>query len=287
MKPYQLTYLAVALVFASACSEQEDEPQPAMGAKITFATTQDELTGDDGSRATPVLAPDFKEFKVYAYNFTNMASPELFMVDETAKQVSQTIWRTDKDYYWPVPYGQQSLRFLAYANYDENLVFTNPEVDNPADIRFTYKCPTDPKKQKDVIMTLSYNHTSTLNAAQHPVPLHFQHILAWVKFSFNGDAKRVKSVTLKNLISESVYVPAWGAWSEYLGPQTKADYTVEIPEDGVLTDDQSLMVIPHTTHTDGAVVVEMRDGSSYTVPLHYVTLQMDAVNNIRINLPAE
>lgn len=276
-----LVLLAAAVTLAGCSGDPAGEPPvPRTGAPIRFAA----MTGD--SRATVIHESDIESLRLFAYQYTDNTSTNIYIPGELVYPVGNGDWMTRKPYYWPEE--PRALSFMAYTPADvDNFSISNGWETDITKVYFYYYCPTDPGKQTDILFAIDLrkvNHGGTDTRVQ----LWFNHIFAGVKFRINGiDPKLVESVTLKGIYAEGLYYPSWNNWHFYnLNGENsqKADYSLTIGPDGEISDSDTMMIIPQTTPGDATIEVRLRDGTVKSQPFGWRTLHAQAFNTVTLNI---
>lgn len=292
------TYLLFIAAMLSGCTDAPDMPDTPgtdTSTPISFDVTAVPPESAEGSRANTITYPsDITSLRLFAPLWENTGSGYVFrfyeIADETVSRNDDGTWSTSRPYYWPDR--TKALSFFAYAPVDiEGWEMVSMPHSSPDRMRFFYTPPKDARDQHDIVFA---SDTRMLNYAGSPeksVSLTFMHILANIQFRINGDATTVSSITLNNLYSESGFSPNGNYWDRMNRDNTaeaaKTSYTVYIPEDGSMGDDQRLIIIPQQpTAYDATITVTMRDGTSMESSFAYRSLMSGALTIININLPA-
>lgn len=196
------------------------------------------------TRAEETTTANLEEFRILAYNVG--AGGDLSINQNLSKRVGKKndgTWsygavENQDDINWS-ELGSNNVKFFAYANLD------NDEISST---QFRLTLPTNAADQADIIVAeaeKSYNSSTT-----EQVPLNFNHILAGIKFVVGNKTDisgYIKSIKVKNVVSQGVYDIQTGYWSE-LSLDNKNDLTAAsgLTSNGN-TDEQvgsTLMVIP-------------------------------------------
>lgn len=293
-------YSFLTLILLLSCSDSNEYEPEISHAKtqISFSVTTEALSDSTQSRGITINHPsNMSEFRIFAPLWDQTEEGYIFrgyeIEDEIVSRGSDNEWTTSIPYYWPQ--GNRFLTFFAYhpANVDGWRV-GNPHY-SPKEIRFYYTPPADSRAQHDILF--AYNH-DMMNYSGEPdkrVKLTFSHILTNIRFKIIGDSTKVKSITLKNFHGSGGYHPE--EWSEMYNwdynnfentaPAPLVDYTVEIPENGVIGDEQTLIIIPQQARPDSSIEVLLRDGTVLTSPFSYHTFQPQEIRRINIHLPSD
>lgn len=260
-----LTATLIALPLLG-CTDSTDEPQPeSTQTAISFGHSIEAAAEADGSsRAAVTEKEDIKAFRAYALMFEHGTFIDFLFSDEKVIPAkADNTWVTEHLYYWPDK--SKGLGFVAYSPEKvEGLTFVTP-VSNVHNPQFTYEPPADPARQVDLLFakTNLYEHINYGSEPGRKVPLTFYHRLIQVYFEVKGDARRVASITMKNVFRRGTFNfigdPWWDVDRE--GADSKTSYTVTVPDDGVLGDDQRLMIIPQVTPHDCTLEISFRDGT--------------------------
>lgn len=293
-----LTLLAAASTACSDDSATADEPQPAAAAPICFSysteamSNPDDADGGSTSRGTSMGFEDIENFKVYAAQWEgndqwNSEFSFYIMDGETVGRAKDGSWTTSVPYYWPD--SGRLLSFFAITPDNPSFIFTN-HTEAPDKARFFFAPPNNPAEQGEILFAGITERINYNTQPQRKVELHFQHILARVIFNIRGDARRIESITLSNVTGCGGFHPTFGnGWWDLYNYENNSEgfrtaYTVHIPEDGSMGDDQALMIIPQTTPGECALEVRFRDGTYRTAPFPYKTFNAGGITNINISI---
>lgn len=250
---------AVAALAIVGCSQNEEIEKAGEKAEINFTTIVGKTT-----RVTPMVANDFKSFKVFAYNTTTndmgseAALTTKFMDDITANKSEEGVWGIDKGpYYWPM---KDQIQFFAYS-----------PVTNVKDYAATTGYPSfaytiqPVATQEDLLVAKVENATKTKNG-KNGVNLVFAHILTQINFSAkleDGATYTVTKIEISGIKNTGTFVygagDATGDWTssgstsyEYVG---KYDATIDANVADFSTGDNALMLLPQTLATDAKIAI--------------------------------
>ena len=291
----RILYIALAGIALTACSNADEPslPQVKDGVAISFSTSMEALTTEKQSRATTVDYDNIQNFKVYAAEWDSGNNFECYIMEgEEVMKGSDGSWTTKIPYYWPTD--GRTLSFYAYtpANVD-GFILTN-HWEAPEKARFYYEPPSNPKNQTEIIFTDLTDKINNADKPQEKVNLYFRHILSLIYFRINGDAKRLESISLSNIYGCGGYsVGAYrqNVWDnkDYSGEKDgfRTSYTIDIPEDGIMGEEQRMIIVPQQTPGDAILEFRFRDGSYRSVNFGWRVLKYDGINYINVTLPAE
>lgn len=297
----RFTFPLLILCLMSSCANgANDEPTPVSGnVPISFDISAERVEPSAASRGTTIGFPsDMSEFRLFAALWDKIDNGSYrfmgYEIDnEMVTRGSDNEWATSIPYYWPL--GNRYLTFFAYYPAEiEGWRIGNPHS-SPEEIRFYYTPPADSKDQHDVLF--AFNH-EMMNYSGNPskrVKLTFTHILANIRLNIVGDATQVRYITLKNFYGSGGYHPGGGGvlynWDyndfENTAPAPLVNYTVEVPENGILSDTHSLIIIPQQTREDSSIEVTMRDGTVHSWRFAHHTFLPQSIRTINIHLPSD
>lgn len=292
-------YPLLTLALISACtSSNDDEPAPEpMPDVISFSISTEAISDSASSRGITINHPSgMSEFKLYAPLWEEVNGGYEFrgyeIEDEIVSKGADDEWTTSIPYYWPQ--GKRYLNFMAFhpANVEGWSIASSPYT-SPDQLRFYYTPPADSKKQHDLLFAFNHEMLNYSGDTSRRVKLTFSHILTNIRFNIVGDAKTVRSITLKNFYGGGGFHPEGSgymySWDynnfENNAPAPRVSYTVDIPEDGVIGDDQTLIIIPQQAQWDSSIEVTMRDGTVYSSAFAYHTFLPKSIRTINVHLP--
>lgn len=168
------------------------------------------------------------------------------------------------EYYWP---GAGSLNFYALANAPESDFTAN--VEDGVLKSFSYKVPTDPVGQGDILLA-SASAAGNTNAS---VPLTFDHIMSAVNIKVGAIvAGEITSIKLTNVYNKGEYLVENRVW--IVDKDSTENFTVKM-EGGkfvttgaqangtpINTQDATFMFIPQNPGDNAEVVVEFYDSKT-------------------------
>lgn len=262
---------------------------------ISFNVTCEAVKDSTQGRGVTIHPAEMNEFRVFAplWEKTNNGFTfEGYEIDnDVVIRGADGEWTTRIPYYWPT--GNRYLSFFAYHPANVTGWQIKEPHSSPRQIRFFYTPPKDTKEQSDIIF--AYNN-QMMNYAEQPnqrVNLTFKHILTNIRFTIEGDPTTVKHITLQNVYGCGGYHPEGGGvlfdWDYNNFDDTElappVDYTIEVPYDGVLGEEQTLIILPQQMRPDSQLSVTMRDGTVHTWPFAYHTFLPQAITRVRIHLP--
>lgn len=289
-------FTIAALSLASCTSDSTDEPVPTVESEvISFNVTTESITDSTEGRGVTIHPTYMNEFRIFAPLWEKSWGSYTFRGYEIDNDIvvkgADGEWATKIPYYWPT--GSRYLTFFAYYPADVAGWQIKEPHTSPQQIRFFYTPPKSTKEQSDIIF--AYNN-EMMNFSDDPnrrVHLVFKHILTNIRFTIEGDATTVRSITLHNVYGCGGYHPTGGGgyydWDynnfENTAVAPLVDYTIEVPENGVLGEEQTLIILPQQMRYDTELSVTMRDGTIHTWPFAYHTFLPQAVRRIKIHLP--
>ena len=215
------------------------------------------------TRATEATLSTLNQFYVLAYNADGELNRDL---SKLVGKNSDGTWsygailnQSEKN--WS-ELGDNTVQFYGYAN----VIADN--ASQVSDSKFLLTIPENPDNQTDIIVAKAAKTYRSNNTEQ--VPLQFNHILAGIKFVVGNKTDisgYIKSITVKNVVSEAVYDIQTGQWSDLsatniddlnaaseltsngnTGAQVGKTLMV-IPQS--LSSDASIEIVFHTTNSDG------------------------------------
>lgn len=287
------------ILMCAACSTDGDNdngltaPDTARS-RIGFAMDINTPTSDSGSRAIVTEKDDIKSFRIFGAQWegsdpNNSEFAFYTMNGDIVSPAKDGSWTTSTPYYWPD--SNRLMSFFAYSPIEiDGWTNTSPERP-PEEARYYYAPPADPTKQVDILCS---SLTGRINHSKNPddkVKLWFHHALSQVIFDIRGgNPADIESITLKGLTGCGGYhpTPGDGWWDLYDYANTaegfRTAYTVNIPSDGSMGDDQRLMVIPQTTPYGCRLEIRFRNGRFESRNFEYKTFNLGAVANIVIHI---
>ncbi|MDE6117462.1 MAG: fimbrillin family protein [Duncaniella sp.] len=300
MRIHFTPYLISAVVLLASCSpDSTDSPEiPDEGTTtpISFGVSTIPLEAAGNGRGPTISYPsDITSLRLFAPLWVDNGNGYEFeyyeIEDEIVSKNDDMSWSTSTPYYWPGK--NKALSFFAYAPLDikgwetASLPHTHPDQ-----IRFFYTPPSEAENQHDIVFAYDNQILNYTDSPEKKVYLSFSHILANVRFVINGDPTSVYSISLKWLYGESGFNPNGYYWDyrnkDNTGEAMLTSYTVLVPENGVMGDDQTLMIIPQQpTPEDASIIVQLRDGTILKNSFAYQSLMSGAITTININLPTE
>lgn len=300
MRISRTLFLLSAVALLASCSSDTTDmpeiPEEKSPAPISFEVSTAHFETAQDSRGSSLEYPsDITSLKLFAPLWVSNGNGYEFecyeIEDEVVSKNDDMTWSTGTPYYWPEK--NKALSFFAYAPIDiDGWETVSLPHTNPDQMRFFYTPPDDAKNQHDIVFAYSNQMLNYAGSPDKSVHLAFSHILANIKFTINGDATTVYSISLQQLYGESGFNPNGYYWDyrnrDNTGDASRTSYTVLIPENGQLGDDQTLIIIPQqTTPADASIVVQLRDGTILKNDFAYKSLMMGAITTININLPAK
>lgn len=264
--------LALAPLLLAACSSDADEPAPvAPQVPLSFSHSVEPALDSESSRATVIEQDDVESFRVYGALYENRHEFKGYMIsgERVIPAKQDNTWVTEKLYYWPDT-TKWGMAFFAYSpDIVKGLEIKDIES-NPYSPSFIYEPPTDPREQVDLLFATTNPHAPINYGSQlgKPVELQFFHSLMQVYFEIRGNAKRLTSITLKNVFKKGIlnlqYSHKW--WDPWSIQDNITSYTIEVPVDGILGDDHRLMIIPQKTPYNCSIDITFRDGTTKSIP---------------------
>ncbi len=264
--------LALAPLLLAACSSDADEPAPAAPqVPLSFSHSVEPALDSESSRATVIEQDDVESFRVYGALYENRHEFKGYMIsgERVIPAKQDNTWVTEKLYYWPNQ--KDGLSFFAYSpDTVKGLEINDMDKDPRPSNEFTYEPPTDPKEQVDLLFAKT-NPYAAINYGDQPgrrVELQFFHSLMQVYFEIRGDAKKLASITLKNVFKKGILTIQYNHryWLDGNFENNRTSYTIDVPEDGILCDDHRLMIVPLQTPGDCLIEITFRDGTSKSIP---------------------
>ena len=171
------------------------------------------------TRAREATLSTLNQFYVLAYNANGELNGDLSKSVVPAND-EKTAWHYTPEINWS-QLGDNEVQFYAYAN----IVDDNADPVEGSDTKFTLTIPENPDNQTDIIVAKAARTYRSNNTEQ--VPLQFNHILAGIKFVVGNKTDisgYIKSIKVKNVVSQGVYDIQTGQWSE-LSLGNKKDLT--------------------------------------------------------------
>lgn len=197
---------------------------------------------------------------------------------------SNSIWSSDRIYYWP---DGETLDFYAYAPYSNgegplvSLEFNNPK----GEVSFSYKtpkgsAPDDATLQPDLLFAYASRSLETTDNKSGIVPLEFSHALSAIRFVAKDiTAGTIKSISIQNVYGEGdcIGYPANNSYEWEVSGQTTSfsqNFNVKVSDQQTGTQQitdidpaTTFMMIPQELGENATleVVIETTDGDNKTL----------------------
>ena len=222
------------------------------------------------TRATEATLSTLNQFYILAYNADGSLNRTLSKLVKPTDN-TKTTWQYKPEINWS-ELSNNTVQFYGYANV---IADTASQV---SDSEFKLTIPENADAQTDIIVAKA-SQTYTQNSNQQ-VPLQFTHILAGIKFIVGDKNTReetdangnkvvkegvsgyIKSIKVKNVVSQGVYDIQTGQWNE-LSLDNKKDLTAAsgLTSNGNTGEQvgSTLMVIPQNLNKEDSLCVELLD----------------------------
>lgn len=273
-----LALAAVAVLFFSCSAQEEESLQTAAGdgpAKVEPLYFSVSCEGSSETRGTPQEEDLNGEFIVLGSTYTgdwDGTQTMNFIYNGTVVD-NGSYWRTVMGF--AVPNAGTNMRFFAYfPDFDEDegngaSPITLSSQVNPGMPYFSYVVPDSAQQQKDLMVALTDQVTSTGSLKNNPVDLTFKHLLTAVRFKVDNSCPKgfITKIVIKDVKYMGDYTFGNASWTA-IGTSVKTVTMKTRLVTGMGMDDQvsdAFMLMPQTLGSTAKIQITFNNGRDYTL----------------------